>query len=222
MFEHDLAGQGPRHPRDRRGRGPRRHPPARSPVPLGSGPEPRHPGGVPGPRLPDPLDPLDPARREYLDRYFKEELDSGPMQDAARAQPRVAGELLGQQRAEGVGARASRRTTRTSSCSISRASSAATTRRPTASSTRSSRPAKTPYAALHDIDANKPGGVDQDPREDVRARAQAPRGAPRGRAQEARASSSTRSTRSASSSSSSSASRCRASRPDRDPRDRGS
>ena len=51
---------------------------------------------------------------------------------------------------------------------------------------------KTPYAALHDIDANKPSGIDQDPREDLRPRAQAPRGAPAGRAQAARASSSTR------------------------------
>ena len=42
---------------------------------------------------------------------------------------------------------------------------------------------KTPYAALHDIDANKPSGQHQDPREDVRPRAQAPRGAPAGRAQ---------------------------------------
>ena len=48
---------------------------------------------------------------------------------------------------------------------------------------------KTPYAALHDIDANKPGGSDQDPRQDVRPRAQAPRGAPAGRAQAQAASS---------------------------------
>ena len=52
---HDLRerspGQGPRDPRDRRGRGPRRDPPPRASVPLGPGPEPRHPRGVPGPRL---------------------------------------------------------------------------------------------------------------------------------------------------------------------------
>ncbi len=41
---------------------------------------------------------------------------------------------------------------------------------------------KTPYAALHDIDANKPSGSHQDPREDLRPRPQAPRGAPARRA----------------------------------------
>ena len=54
------AGQGARHPRDRRGREPRRHPDDRPAVPLRSGAEPRHPRRVPGARLPDPLDALDP------------------------------------------------------------------------------------------------------------------------------------------------------------------
>ena len=96
--------------------------------------------------------------REYLDRYFKEELETGQHQDAARDQPRVAGELLGQLARRRCGRRSSRRTTRTWWCSTCRRSSAATTRRPTASSTRSSTTSATPYAALHDIDANKPGG----------------------------------------------------------------
>ena len=152
-------GQGPRHPRDRRGRGPRRDPDDRPPVPLGSGPEPRHPRGVPGARLSDPVACARSRRTASTSiATSRKSSTSGTIKSPARAQPRVAGELLGQQRAEGVGARRSRRTTRTSSCSISRASSAATTRRPTASSTRSSSESKTPYAALHDIDANKPGG----------------------------------------------------------------
>ena len=56
------------------------------------------------------------------------------------------------------GRRSSPRAIPTSSCSISRASSAGTMRRPTGSSTASSTPSGTPYSALHDIDANKPGG----------------------------------------------------------------
>ena len=51
-----------------------------------------------------------------------------------------------------------RRGTPTSRCSTCRASSAATTRPPTGSSTASSTPPATPYAAQHDLDANKPGG----------------------------------------------------------------
>ncbi len=39
----------------------------------------------------------------------------------------------------------------------------------------------TPYSALHDIDANKPGRLDQDPRQDLRAHAEALRGGARGR-----------------------------------------
>ena len=98
------AGQGPRHPRDRRGREPRRHPHARPPVPLRPGPQPRHPRGVPGARLSDPVDALDPEGREYLDAL----LQTRSSKRAHHATPlelnrRVAGELLGQQRAEGVG-----------------------------------------------------------------------------------------------------------------------
>ena len=157
-FDKRPAGEGPRHPRDGRSRGSHRDPGARPAVPLRSGPEPRHPRGVPGARLPDPLDSLDPEGPRVPRSLLQGRARARRHQDAARAQPRVARELLGQQRAEGVGARSSRRTTRTSPCSISRASSAATTRRPTASSTRSCRRRSTPYAALHDIDANKPGG----------------------------------------------------------------
>ena len=121
IFENDVAGEGARHPRDGRGRGPRRHPAGRRArttrirASTTASPRSSRSSAIRSSRC---------ARsrkdREYLDRYFKEELERGIIKTPARAQPRLAGELLGQQRAEGVGARASRRTTRTSSCSISR------------------------------------------------------------------------------------------------------
>ena len=107
----------------------------------------------------------------------------GRCKSGPRAQPRVAGELLGQQRAEGVGGELRRAPPERGRARPVVASSAATTRRPTGSSTRIIETSKTPYAALHDIDANKPSGSHQDPREDLRPRAEAPRGAPAGRAQ---------------------------------------
>ncbi|MEI2764079.1 MAG: acyl-CoA dehydratase activase-related protein [Dermatophilaceae bacterium] len=93
---------------------------------------------------------------EYLARYFKDEVARG--QHPSRHQRRVARELLGQQRAEGVGGEVRRAPPERRACSISRASSAATTRRPTASIDSIVDASATPYAALHDIDANKPGG----------------------------------------------------------------
>ncbi len=78
------------------------------------------------------------------------------------------------------GRRSSRRTTRTSSCSICRASSAATTRRPTASSTRSSRRRQDAVRGAPRHRREQAGRLDQDPRQDLRAHAQAPRGAARG------------------------------------------
>ena len=71
-------------------------------------------------------------------------------------------------------------------------SSAATTRRPTASSTDRRRQSKTPYAALHDIDANKPGGSIKIRVKTYAHSAQAPRGAPRGRGKQEATSSRTR------------------------------
>ena len=99
-----------------------------------------------------------PKDREYLDRYFKEELESGTIKSRSTSTtcgPRTTRPTARRR----CGRRSSRRATRTSRCSICRASSAATTRRPTASSTRIvEQTSQTPYAALHDIDANKPGG----------------------------------------------------------------
>ena len=108
------------------------------------------------PILVDALDPEGPRRTSIA--IYKEELEAGLIKSAARAQPRVAGELLGQQRAEGVGGEVRGAPPERGRARPVVASSAATTRRPTASSTRSSTTSKTPYAALHDIDANKPGG----------------------------------------------------------------
>ena len=83
---------------------------------------------------------------------------AGRIESAARGQRRVAGELLGQHRAEGVGGEVRRAPPERRRARPVVASSAATTRRPTASSTRIIDVGKTPYSALHDIDANKPGG----------------------------------------------------------------
>ncbi len=131
----DLQDEGPRDPRDGRGREPRRHPDARPPVPLRSGPEPRHPRGVPGPRLPDPVVRSIPQGPRVPRPLLQGGAREGHDQDAARDQPRVAGELLGQQRAEGVGGEVRGAPPERGRARSLVASSAATTRRPTASST---------------------------------------------------------------------------------------
>ena len=79
-------------------------------------------------------------------------------QDAARAQPRVAGELLGQQRAEGVGREFAAHHPNVVVLDLSslQVRPRRADLRPHRRDHRRSR--KTPYAALHDIDANKPGG----------------------------------------------------------------
>ena len=98
-----------------------------------------------------------PKDREYLDRYFKEDLEAGAHRDAARDQRRLAGELLGQLGAEGVGgevrrAPPERRRARPVELQV----------RPRRADLRPHRliiaTSATPYSALHDIDANKPGG----------------------------------------------------------------
>ena len=140
------------------------------------------PRGVPGARLPDPLDALDPARiATYLDRFFDEDIDAGRDQDAARAQRRLAGELLGQLRAEGVGREVRGAPPERGRARSVVASSAATTRRPTASSTRSSSSRGDAVRGAPRHRRQQAGRLDQDPRQDLRPRAEAPRGAPRGR-----------------------------------------
>ncbi len=99
--------------------------------------------------------PKDPRLARPL---LRERPQGGAHRDAARDATTCGRRTTRPTARRRCGRRSSRRATRTSSCSICRPSSAATTRRPTASSTRSSRRRPTPYAALHDIDANKPGG----------------------------------------------------------------
>ena len=96
------------------------------------------------------------ATRAYLSRYFKEEVGARPA--PARHQRRLAGELLGQQRAEGVGGEVRRPGTPTSSL-LDLSSFKCGHDAPTYGIVESIVSASaTPYAALHDIDANKPGG----------------------------------------------------------------
>ena len=131
---------------------------ARAALPLGPGAQPRHPRGVPGARATR----CSRSARSRKDETYLDALLQGRARSAAHAparhQRRVAGELLGQQRAEGVGGEVRRAAPERRRCWTCRASSAATTRRPTASSTSIVSASATPYAALHDIDANKPGG----------------------------------------------------------------
>jgi hypothetical protein len=190
--------EGPRDPRDRRAREPRRDPHARPARTTRSGPQPRHPGGVPGARLPDPERALDPARQGVPRHVLRGRARAPGHQDPARHQRRVAGELLGQLGAEGVGgevrrAPPERRVPRSVELQVRprradlrphrqhhRDGAQRRTRRCT-TSTRTSR------------------RVDQDPREDLRPHAEALRESARGRRQK-KTSSSSRSTRSASSS----------------------
>ncbi len=108
-------------------------------------------------------------------RYFKDERRRAAVNDPLEHQPRLARELLGEQRAEGVGARTSPRATRTWRCSICRASSAATTRRPTGSSTRIVQASKTPCRGAARPRRQQARRLDQDPRQDLRALARAAR-----------------------------------------------
>ncbi len=175
-----CRAQGPRDPREVEAREPRRAPDARPPVPHRSRAEPRDPRGVPGARLPDPVDPLAPqgpgAGCEPLLRGRSPRASSR----RPRHQRRVARELLGQQRAEGVGREVRRAAPERRRASTCRASSAATTRRPTASSTRSSPPAGKAVLGAARHRREQARRLDQDPRQDLRPHAEAPQGAARG------------------------------------------
>ncbi len=134
------------------------HPAARAPVPLGPGPQPRHPRGVPGPRLSDPLASARSRRtREYLDRYFKEELASGqiktplelnhvwPENYSVNSAQKVWGAVFAAHHPNVV----------VLDLSSFKCGHDAPIYGLIDSIIEKS---KTPYAALHDIDANKPGG----------------------------------------------------------------
>ena len=77
-----------------------------------------------------------PRDREYLDRYYREELDKGTIKSPLEISY-VWPENYSVNSAQKVWRRPSRRITRTWSCSTCRPSSAGTTRRPSASSTAS-------------------------------------------------------------------------------------
>src|SRR5207237_2997983 len=72
-------------------------------VSLGPGPEPRRARGVPGARLSDHLDAIDPEGSEVARALLRERYEGGAHRDAARGVGRVAGELVGQLGAGGVG-----------------------------------------------------------------------------------------------------------------------
>ncbi len=106
------------------------------------GPEPRHPRGVPGPRLSDPVASAR-SRRTASTSIATTRKSSTRGSSRRRSSSTTCGRRTTRSTARRrCGRRASRRTTRTSWCSTSRRSSAATTRRPTASSTPSSRRAR--------------------------------------------------------------------------------
>ena len=99
-----------------------------------------------------------PKDAEYLARYFKDELDAGRIKTPLEIND-VWPENYSANSAQKVwAAKFAARHPNVVRARPVVASSAATTRRPTASSTASSSRAQTPYSALHDIDANKPGG----------------------------------------------------------------
>ncbi len=119
-----------------------------------------------------------PRDEKYLARYFKEEIAEGDVAPA-RHQRRVAGELLGQQRAEGVGrevrrAAPQRRAARPLELQVRPRRAHLRHRR----QHRDRRGHALRGAPRHRREQAR--RVDQDPREDLRALAQAPRGAPRG------------------------------------------
>ncbi len=148
--------------------------------------EPRHPGGVPGPRVPNPQRALDPARREIPREVLQGRPRARAHQVASRDRPRLAGELLGQQLAEGVG-----RGVRGAPPERGRP-------RPVFLQVRARRadlrPRRLDHREEQDAVRGAPrhrreqaGRQHQDPREDVRARAQAARRAAAGREQASRA-----------------------------------
>ena len=153
-----LAGEGPRHPRDGRSRGPRRHPDDRPPVPLRPGPQPRHPRGVPGARVSDPQRALDPAGPRSTS-------SATTRKTRARAHARAPLELNhvwpenysvnSAQKVWAAGFAAHHPNVVVLDLSSFKCGHDAPTYGLIDSIIETS---KTPYAALHDIDANKPSG----------------------------------------------------------------
>ena len=153
-----CRSKGARHPRDGRGGEPRRHPDDRPPVPLRPGPEPRHPRGVPGARLPDPVDALDPEGPRVARSLLRERHRRRVDRDAARASATCGRRTTRPTRRRRSGRRSSPRATRTSSCSTCRRFKCGHDAPTYGLIDSIIASAATPYSALHDIDANKPGG----------------------------------------------------------------
>ena len=117
-----------------------------------------------------------PRQREYLDRYYKEELDKGTIKSPLELN-HVWPENYSVNSAQKVWA-AAFAAHHPNVVVLDLSSFKCGHDAPTYGLIDSIiETSKTPYAALHDIDANKPGGSIKNPREDLRARALAPRGA---------------------------------------------
>ena len=173
------AEEGARDPRDRRGGEPRRGADDRPPVPLGPGAEPRRARGVPGARLPDPVDALDPEGSGVAASVLRERHQGGADRDAARGAGRVAGELLGQLGAEGLGGEV-----RGAPPERRRAGPVVVQVRPRRADLR---PHRLDHLVVGDAllgaarhRRQQAGRLDQDPRQDLRPLAEAARGAARG------------------------------------------
>jgi predicted nucleotide-binding protein (sugar kinase/HSP70/actin superfamily) len=136
--------------------GPDRDPLARPPVPPRPRPEPQRARGVPGARLPGAVDPVDPQGRGVPGRFFAEDLKQGRIKTPLEISD-VWPENYSSNSAMKVWAAKFAATTRTWWSWICRRSSAGTT--PHLRHHRQHHlDGGTPYSALHDIDANKPGG----------------------------------------------------------------
>ena len=121
------------------------------------GPQPRHPRGVPGARLPDPVDPLDPQGPKYLERFFKDDLKAGRIKTPLEIND-VWPENYSANSAQKVwAAKFAARHPNVVVLDLSsfKCGHDAPTYGLIDSIISSS---ATPYSALHDIDANKPGG----------------------------------------------------------------
>ena len=159
-FDDDMQDKGRAILETVEAREPRRAPHARPPVPLDPGLNHGDPRGVPGARLSDPLDALDPARitRVRWTGCFEEDLDDGRHRDAARGAATCGRRTTRPTGAEGVGGEVRR-----APPERRRARPVVVQVRPRRADLRPHRldhraVGKTPYSALHDIDANKPGG----------------------------------------------------------------
>jgi hypothetical protein len=103
----------------------------RAPVPLGPGAQPRHPGGVPGPRVPDPLsDALDPEAisKRTCAAIYQDDLERGTASRRSSINDVWPENYSANSAAKGLGGEVRGAAPERRRCSTSRASSAGTTR----------------------------------------------------------------------------------------------